>query len=394
MMGELWHKLTDDLKEDYRKRAKVVTDQKLKDWQAKLAKLSPAQQRAVQRIQGGHGAAGAAQAMAQGQQGQAGRRRRAHAYAVFSSEMRKTMGIMGNKSDVPINEVTRIIAEKWRDLDAGARKKYEDRANMINAQEERRYAAQQQQQHRQMALTQQRQQMMQRSPQSQGGSGLRIASVSSLQQQPKSSPVSLPSSITISRVQNEQPQVRQIQQRLPSGTQLTSSGGGAQRGRPGPANAAGMPGMPQGGRGAMMRQAQMNRQQMMAMQAARQGQRPRMPGQMHNLNGAGVKRPVPVDPSMMAPGMKRPRMMGHQGASPGSVPPRMCRLCGINTTAYQKLSTRTDVLEVMAGVVGFRVDPDQDKREGYPINVCRKCTALVLTCDKFKKTVEEGQVKL
>ena len=34
MMGELWHKLTDDQKEDYRKRAKVVTDQKLKDWQA------------------------------------------------------------------------------------------------------------------------------------------------------------------------------------------------------------------------------------------------------------------------------------------------------------------------------------------------------------------------
>ena len=68
MMGELWHKLTDDQKEDYRKRAKVVTDQKLKDWQAKLAKLSPAQQRAVQRVQGGHGAAGAAQAMAQGQQ--------------------------------------------------------------------------------------------------------------------------------------------------------------------------------------------------------------------------------------------------------------------------------------------------------------------------------------
>ena len=33
MMGELWHKLSDDQKEDYRKRAKDVTDQKLKDWQ-------------------------------------------------------------------------------------------------------------------------------------------------------------------------------------------------------------------------------------------------------------------------------------------------------------------------------------------------------------------------
>ena len=58
MMGELWHKLTDEQKEDYRKRAKVVTDQKLKDWQARLAKLTPQQQRAVQRVQGGAGAVG------------------------------------------------------------------------------------------------------------------------------------------------------------------------------------------------------------------------------------------------------------------------------------------------------------------------------------------------
>ena len=62
------------------------------------------------------------------------RKRRAHAYAVFSSEMRRSLGIMGGQSDVPINEVTRIVAEKWRDLDATSRRKYEDRANMINAQ--------------------------------------------------------------------------------------------------------------------------------------------------------------------------------------------------------------------------------------------------------------------
>ena len=74
--------------------------------------------------------------------------------------------------------------------------------------------------------------------------------------------------------------------------------------------------------------------------------------------------------------------------------PFNCRLCGINTTAYQKLATRTDVLEVLEPVLGFRIDVETDRREGYPINVCRKCTALVLTCDKFKKTVEEGQVKL
>ena len=138
MMGELWHKLADEQKEDYRKRAKVVTDQKLKDWQARLAKLTPQQQRAVQRVQGGAGAVrlggGPGVGAQSGQTQLLQRKRRAHAYAVFSSEMRKTMGIMGNKSDVPIQDVSRIVAEKWRDLDAVSRKKYEDRANMINAQ--------------------------------------------------------------------------------------------------------------------------------------------------------------------------------------------------------------------------------------------------------------------
>ena len=81
---------------------------------------------------GGGGQAAAAVAASVGPVPQ--RKRRAHAYAVFSSEMRRSLGIMGGQSDVPINEVTRIVAEKWRDLDATSRRKYEDRANMINAQ--------------------------------------------------------------------------------------------------------------------------------------------------------------------------------------------------------------------------------------------------------------------
>ena len=35
-MGELWHTLTEDEKEDYRKRAREIADQKLKDWHEKM----------------------------------------------------------------------------------------------------------------------------------------------------------------------------------------------------------------------------------------------------------------------------------------------------------------------------------------------------------------------
>ena len=35
-LGEMWHKLTDAEKEDYRTRAKELTEKKLNDWQAKV----------------------------------------------------------------------------------------------------------------------------------------------------------------------------------------------------------------------------------------------------------------------------------------------------------------------------------------------------------------------
>ena len=35
-MGELWHTLTEEEKEDYRKRAREIADQKLKDWPEKM----------------------------------------------------------------------------------------------------------------------------------------------------------------------------------------------------------------------------------------------------------------------------------------------------------------------------------------------------------------------
>ena len=116
--------------------------------------------------------------------------------------------------------------------------------------------------------------ILQQRQQQGGGPGLRIASVSSLQKPQKQSPVSLPSSISISRVQNEQqaPQVRQVQQRLPPGTMISGQ-------RPGPRGAG--PGMGAGPRGGMR-----PGMGMMGRGMAPGGQRmPYMNG------GGGVKRP-------------------------------------------------------------------------------------------------------
>jgi hypothetical protein len=35
-MGELWHTLSEDEKEDYRKRAREIADRKLKEWHQKM----------------------------------------------------------------------------------------------------------------------------------------------------------------------------------------------------------------------------------------------------------------------------------------------------------------------------------------------------------------------
>ena len=38
-MGELWHTLSEQEKEDYRKRAKAIGDKKLRDWHHKMKEV-------------------------------------------------------------------------------------------------------------------------------------------------------------------------------------------------------------------------------------------------------------------------------------------------------------------------------------------------------------------
>ncbi len=280
-MGELWHALDEQEKESYRQRARVISDQKMKEYQAQLKKLTPAQrQQALASASVNASAAAAAK-----------NKKKAHGFGIFSAEMRKTL--MGN---MPMPEMSRIIADKWRKAPPSLKQRYEQRAQRIN-----------QQRASQGGLP-----FPARQPPNSAvgtGSGLRISSVSSLsplgkKRLPPSVTVNkipapvpnrpkLPSSITISRVEPEVSIVGEqtgaiTVTRLPSST--TAS-------RPGPASR----------KNAM---------------AARARQRQNQQQKINNLNAAarnvlGVRGlPIPQPQSMM-PNM-RPRLR-MQRPPPGGI---------------------------------------------------------------------------
>ena len=45
-------------------------------------------------------------------------------------------------------------------------------------------------------------------------------------------------------------------------------------------------------------------------------------------------------------------------------------------------------------VLGLDLDLSQDKEQGLPDTICRKCTTVLSTYSLFKKSVETGQTKL
>ena len=74
-LGEMWHALSEGDKEEYRRRARELSDQKMVEYQKHLATMPP-QQRQL--------AIHASNAPA--------KKRKTHGYAIFSAEMRKNLG--------------------------------------------------------------------------------------------------------------------------------------------------------------------------------------------------------------------------------------------------------------------------------------------------------------
>ena len=117
-LGEMWHSLTEEEKENYRRRAREIGDQKMVEYQKNLAKMPP-QQRQMAINQANAPAV---------------KRRKTHGYAIFSAEMRKNLG-----NAMSPQETANVIAESWRSASPSVRRDYEERAAKINQAQEKRF---------------------------------------------------------------------------------------------------------------------------------------------------------------------------------------------------------------------------------------------------------------
>ena len=153
-LGEMWHALSEAEKEEYRRRAREISDRKMAEYQNHLAKMPPQQR---------HLAIQASNAPA--------KKRKTHGYAIFSAEMRKNLG-----NAMSPQETANVIAESWRSASPDVRRDYEERAARINAAQARKIAQHQAQTSNQNNPSPNR-------FNNASSSGLRISSVSSLSPQ-------------------------------------------------------------------------------------------------------------------------------------------------------------------------------------------------------------------
>ncbi len=386
-LGEMWHNLTEEQKEGYRRRAKVVETQKLKRWEAETAPLRKqlaAQEAAMIRQRQQQLAAAATMASATVSNPPL-KRRRTNGFTIFSAEMRRQLS-----GQYPAEQLAEAVAQAWRDAAADTKNIYETRANKLNIIEERRFnaaqAARQQEFIRQRAVASSAQG-------SSASASFRISNVHSVNagsQPAASNKLKLPSGISISRVDTdgsmleEQPRLRN----LPASTQFSVGGSLGRRGQPGRPPLLMRGGIARGASAAaaaswgntrpfagQKRPLLSNQQQMMAAAQAL-AKRQRLQGAPHGGGADTLKLGLPVSPADLGSGTER-----------------MCRLCG---EAYPKVSPvytlhdKPQILSKIVRTLGISIDVERDSREGYPNLICRKCCHTLSTFSAFKKVVEDG----
>jgi hypothetical protein len=408
-LGEMWHALSEDSKENYRRRAREISDQKMAQYQQTLREMPPQQRQ-----------------QAINQANTPAKKRKTHGYAIFSSEMRKNLG----NSLMDPQETAKVIAESWRAASPAVRQDYEARAARINVAQQRRY------QQGMSRLQQQQPHPGQQSFQhinNASGSGLRISSVSSLSPQAKKRPPlqsqlgpKLPSSITISRVEPEvsivseqQPQIHVPPQRAPP--QMM-------RGRPAPrrpmsaAAAAAMrvrsqmrpqagvmrpqPGVmrPQPGGQQMMANGGNNQRQHMGLPPiGRGGFVNRIGRPYHDIGGppaygppgsnGGLKRPAGPRNGGMT-NAKMPKLMRPNLLPNAPMEQKLCRSCGLLGPVACRLVDRPELMQTLTDVTQTPIDLIKDELEGFPPDLCRRCSNALTSYVIFKRTFNEGQNRI
>ena len=143
-LGEMWHALTEDQKEEYRKKARQIADERMKSWKAQMNAISPTKRRMLENQQK--------------LQGNKIKKKRTSGYSIFCSEYRRKLA--QEQPDLSFADISKTVADDWRDLSQEKKNNYELRAQRYNAEEEKRW--------RSRMLAQQQQQMRMR--QQMGGS--------------------------------------------------------------------------------------------------------------------------------------------------------------------------------------------------------------------------------
>ena len=186
-----------------------------------------------------------------------------------------------------------------------------------------------------------------------GTSGLRISSISNPQkssQRRVTANVSLPSSISISRVEPDD-----IRQRLPAGTSMMTTSSSSHSQSTGRGGIRPMPKLKRGARGGGIGignwQQQFRQQQLRALQ-----QQPHIAhanGMMGNIL-PGMKRAA-TDSGGMPNIRKRTRGGSVGGVSALGKPARLCRVCCQSNIANFKLSERPDIIRALNFIIGLEI---------------------------------------
>ena len=122
-LGEMWHALKEDEKEEYRKKARQVAEQRMRSYNEQMKNMSP-QKRAMVENQ-------------QRMNLNKIKKKRTSGYAIFCSEYRRKLA--QEQPDLPFADISKTVADDWKLLSMDQRTSYENRAQRFNMEEERKW---------------------------------------------------------------------------------------------------------------------------------------------------------------------------------------------------------------------------------------------------------------
>ena len=165
-----------------------------------------------------------------------------------------------------------------------------------------------------------------------------------------------------------------------------------------------------GRRGGHAQHQRLSQQQLIQQTLQQQQQQRQQQQQQHHINrpmrgmatpgGFAVQRNLvmkrPLVQSSAPVPHKQPRLSMRPTGPPNVVAPRptsaasLCRLCAQASSFTYPIKEKPETVEAVQFVLNLQLDDDP----AYPDTVCRRCCTVLATFSQFKKTFEEGQVKL